>query len=110
MFFVTFTSFLYFVCPQFKIVDTYVFQIRMVLQSVTRQKVTKSQTKQKAQSRSDRLVHLVTGSNNSAMVLEELADTAWEPFYGALYLSLDGISSDNMEGKVNRFKFLHSIV
>ena len=74
----------------------------MVLQSVTRQKVTKSEAKQKAQSKSDRLVHLVTGSNNSAMVLEELTDTVWEPFYGALYLSLDGVSSETMQGKVNR--------
>ena len=73
------------------------------MQSVPRQKTTKSVAKQKAQSKSDRLVHLISGSNNSAMVLEELADTVWEPFYGALYLSLDGVSSEHMQGKVSGF-------
>lgn len=74
-------------------------KVRLVLQSVPRQKATRSEAKQKAQSRSDRLVHLITGSNNSSMVLKELTDTVWEPFYGALYLSLDGVSSDTMQGK-----------
>lgn len=74
-------------------------KVRLVLQTIPRQKTIRSDAKQKAQSRSDRLVHLITGSNNNSMVLKELTDTVWEPFYGALYLSLDGVSSDTMQEK-----------
>ena len=86
-----------------KALTKHIFQVKLVVQSVPRQKTTKSVAKQKAQSKSDRLVHLISGSNNSAMVLEELAETVWEPFYGALYLSLDGVSSEHMQGKVSGF-------
>ncbi|WAQ99976.1 INTU-like protein [Mya arenaria] len=47
----------------------------------------------------NRLVQLVTGSNSSAVSLADIASENWEPFYGAMYLSLDGVNSDNMQAK-----------
>lgn len=47
------------------------------------------------------LVQLVSGSNGNTVPLESLLQGEWEPFYGALYLSLDGVNSDNMQAKVD---------
>jgi len=43
---------------------------------------------------------LVSGSNGNVVGLDELMKGDWEPFYGAMYLSLDGVNSDNMHEKV----------
>ncbi|KAL4230019.1 hypothetical protein ACF0H5_010406 [Mactra antiquata] len=45
------------------------------------------------------LVQLVSGSNGNNVALDSLLQGDWEPFYGALYLSLDGVNSENMQAK-----------
>ncbi|XP_053400614.1 protein inturned-like [Mercenaria mercenaria] len=55
--------------------------------------------KKKSQSSTSRLVQLVNGSNSNTVTIENIAQGEWEPFYGAMYLSLEGVNSDNMQAK-----------
>jgi len=59
----------------------------------------------------NRLVQLVSGSNGTGAVVPSECAQSWEPFYGAMYLSLDGVNSDNMQAKVGGiFLLVHALV
>lgn len=74
-------------------------QARLGLCRSSKRREGEGSMRRRSQSRSSRLVQLVAGSNSSPVSLEGLLQGQWEPFYGALYLSLEGISSDNMQAK-----------
>ncbi|XP_060591133.1 protein inturned-like [Ruditapes philippinarum] len=75
-------------------------QAKLLIKKNSREKKSGSLlVKKTSQSSVSRLVQLVTGSNNSAVSIENIAEGEWEPFYGAMYLSLEGVNSDNMQAK-----------
>lgn len=75
------------------------WQAKLVIRRNPREKPGSLPVKKKNVSSASRLVQLVTGSNGSAVSLDGLTQGEWEPFYGAMYLSLEGVNSENMQAK-----------
>lgn len=83
-------------------------QAKLVIKRNTKQKNANSQQEKGNHTNSAKLLQLVSGSNGSVVSLEELVKEDWEPFYGAMYLSLDGVNSENMQEKVSRTSSIYS--
>lgn len=83
-------------------------QAKLVIKRNTKQKNANSQQEKGNHTNSARLIQLVSGSNGSVVSLEELVKGDWEPFYGAMYLSLNGVNSENMQEKVSRTSALYN--
>ena len=77
-----------------------IFQASLVLRRNAKRESSSVLVKKRNQSETNRLVQLLAGSNTEARSVDDVAMGDWEPFYGAMYLSLEGVSSDNMQAKV----------
>lgn len=73
----------------------------MLIKRSGKQKGTNASLAKENQSSKAKLVQLVSGSNGNIVGIEEIIKGNYEPFYGAMYLSLDGINSENMNEKVS---------
>ncbi|KAK3600009.1 hypothetical protein CHS0354_012670 [Potamilus streckersoni] len=47
----------------------------------------------------DHLVQLITSSNDDSFEVNGMVEDAQDPFYGVLYLSLEGLKSEDLKGK-----------